>query len=154
MIRTELGRRAGLPLRKVFIHMEDIEYLSRLDRLGAMWLVTGAVVRHKEPPDGLVTRPTFDARLRDFSTPRPFAQEWKRLYSLRNMIHVGRLGRYVSVTQALSYVVVALVRTALFGERGYRRRTAFLAALYGYDGLARGVSQCSPRSLAEARRGA
>jgi GT2 family glycosyltransferase len=132
LIRADAARRAGLPLRQAFIRLEDVEYLTRVGRAGAMWLVPDAVVVHKEPAAEAITDPGLRARLADFTARRPFAGEWKRLYGLRNLIQFGRRGGYVSATQALSYVAVHVVRSLLFSERPLR--TARLAVLYGADG--------------------
>jgi rhamnopyranosyl-N-acetylglucosaminyl-diphospho-decaprenol beta-1,3/1,4-galactofuranosyltransferase len=132
LVRGEAARAAGLPLREAFIRLEDVEYLTRVRRSGAMWLVNRAVIVHKEPEAEAVTSLGLGHRLRDFTARRPFAQEWKRLYSLRNMIWAGRVHGYVSAGQALSYALVHLLRALAFAER--RRRTAFLVALYAYDG--------------------
>ena len=132
LIRAEAARAAGLPERRAFIRLEDVEYLTRVRRHGALWLVLAVTMVHKEPIADAVTTPGLRARLGDFTARRPFAQEWKRLYSLRNMIQFGRRHGYVSAGQALSYVLVHVGRSLLFGE--HRGRTAWLVALYGLDG--------------------
>ena len=132
LIRTAAARTAGLPERRAFIRLEDVEYLTRVRGSGPLWLVPAVTIVHKEPLADAITAPGLRARLGDFTARRPFAQEWKRLYSLRNMIAFGRRHGYVSAGQALSYVLVHVARSLLFGER--RLRTAWLAALYGADG--------------------
>ena len=132
LVRAGAARAAGLPERRAFIRLEDVEYLTRVRRHGALWLVPAVTMVHKEPIADAVTTPGLRARLGDFTARRPFAHEWKRLYSLRNMIQFGRRHGYVSAGQALSYVLVHVVRSLLFSER--RLRTAYLAALYGADG--------------------
>jgi rhamnopyranosyl-N-acetylglucosaminyl-diphospho-decaprenol beta-1,3/1,4-galactofuranosyltransferase len=132
LIRAEAAHAAGLPERRAFIRLEDVEYLTRVRRHGRLWLVPAVAMIHKEPIGDAVTAAGLRARLGDFTARRPFAQEWKRLYSLRNMIQFGRRHGYVSAGQALSYVLVHVARSLLFGER--RRRTAWLAAVYGLDG--------------------
>ena len=132
LVRAGAARRAGLPERAAFIRLEDVEYLTRLRRFGKLWLVPAVTIVHKEPAAEAVTDPGLRARLADFTARRPFAQEWKRLYSLRNMIQFGRRHGYVSGGQALSYVAVHVLRSLLFAERPLR--TARLAALYGLDG--------------------
>jgi len=132
LVRADAARRAGLPERRAFIRLEDVEYLTRLRRLGSLWLVPAATIVHKEPAADALIDAGLRARLADFTTRRPFAQEWKRLYSLRNMIQFGRRHGYVSAGQALSYVAVHVLRSLLFSERPLR--TARLAVLYGLDG--------------------
>jgi GT2 family glycosyltransferase len=132
LIRAAAARAAGLPERRAFIRLEDVEYLTRVRGSGPLWLVPSVVMVHKEPLADAVTAPGLRARLGDFTARRPFAQEWKRLYSLRNMIAFGRRHGYVSAGQACSYVLVHVARSLLFGE--HRLRTAWLAALYGADG--------------------
>jgi rhamnopyranosyl-N-acetylglucosaminyl-diphospho-decaprenol beta-1,3/1,4-galactofuranosyltransferase len=132
LIRTAAARAAGLPERRAFIRLEDVEYLTRVRDSGPLWLVPSVVMVHKEPIADAVTAPGLRARLGDFTARRPFAQEWKRLYSLRNMIAFGRRHGYVSATQALSYALVHVVRSLLFSEHGLR--TAFLVLLFASDG--------------------
>jgi GT2 family glycosyltransferase len=132
LIRAAAARAAGLPERRAVIRLEDVEYLTRVREWGPLWLVPSVAMVHKEPIADAVTAPGLRARLGDFTARRPFAQEWKRLYSLRNMIQFGRRHGYVSAGQAASYVLVHVLRSLLFSER--RLRTAWLAALYGTDG--------------------
>ncbi len=132
LIRADAARRAGLPVREAFIRLEDVEYLTRLRRFGRMWLVPAASIVHKEPAAEALTDAGLRARLADFTARRAFAQEFKRLYSLRNMIQFGRRHGYVSRGQALSYVAVHVLRSLLFAE--HPLATARLTALYGADG--------------------
>jgi hypothetical protein len=132
LIRTAAARQAGLPVREAFVRLEDVEYLLRVRRSGRLWLVRGASIVHKEREADAMTETGLRARMDDFRAARPFRDEWKRLYGLRNMIQFGRRGGYVSASQALSYVLVHVVRSLLFSE--HRFRTAFLVALYGADG--------------------
>jgi GT2 family glycosyltransferase len=132
LIRAGAARAAGLPERRAFIRLEDVEYLWRVRGSGPLWLVPAVTMVHKEPPADAITDGGLRARLADFTARRPFAAEWKRLYSLRNMIQFGRRGGYVSAGQAASYALVHIARSLLFSE--HRLRTARLAALFASDG--------------------
>ena len=122
----------SVPERRAFIRLEDVEYLWRVRGSGPLWLVPAVTMVHKEPPADAITDGGLRARLADFTARRPFAAEWKRLYSLRNMIQFGRRGGYVSAGQAASYALVHIARSLLFSE--HRLRTARLAALFASDG--------------------
>jgi GT2 family glycosyltransferase len=130
LVRTAAARRIGLPMREMFIRFEDVEYLQRLGPGERMWMVGASEIVHADP------QPVAGADLRtlwgDFSQPIPFAQQWKRLYGFRNLIHTGRLRGYTGPVQALSQFALQAARTLLFHER--RGRTLLLLAAYGWDG--------------------
>lgn len=133
LVRTASARRIGLPMREMFIRFEDVEYLSRLAAHDeTMWLVGASRIVHRDP------RPVAGADLRamwgDYSQRTPFAQQWKRLYGVRNQLWCGYRDGYVSRAQGLSQVLVQAVRTVLFHER--RRRSLRLLATYARDARA------------------
>jgi GT2 family glycosyltransferase len=130
LVRASAARRIGLPLREAFIRFEDVEYLQRLGAAEEMWMVTASEIVHRDPAPVAGS----DARTMwgDFSQPIPFAQQWKRLYGVRNLIVCGRRGGYMGAGQVLAYLAVQAVRTLLFHER--RWLTLRLLALYGRDG--------------------
>jgi rhamnopyranosyl-N-acetylglucosaminyl-diphospho-decaprenol beta-1,3/1,4-galactofuranosyltransferase len=74
LIRTAAARAAGLPERRAFIRLEDVEYLTRVRRSGPLWLVPAVTIVHKEPVADAITAPGLRARLGDFTARRPFAQ--------------------------------------------------------------------------------
>src|SRR5215210_8600101 len=57
LIRAAAARAAGLPERRAFIRLEDVEYLTRVRRHGALWLVPAVTMVHKEPIADAVTEP-------------------------------------------------------------------------------------------------
>jgi rhamnopyranosyl-N-acetylglucosaminyl-diphospho-decaprenol beta-1,3/1,4-galactofuranosyltransferase len=128
LIRADAARRIGLPKREMFIRFDDLEYLSRLRE--PLWLVDSARIVHKDP------RPVaagLRARWRDYARPTPFADQWKRLYGLRNLLYCGLRDGYFSRPRALSHIVVYAVRTLLLDER---RLTALaLLIAYARDGF-------------------
>jgi hypothetical protein len=130
LYRTEVVRRIGAPLREAFIRFEDLEYAARARPLGAMRLVNASVVVHKEavPLTGSDLRTLW----RDFTRGSRFPGLWKGVYGLRNVVYAGRRHGFVSGPAAVSYVAVQAVRVALFDDR--KGRTAYLFALYAYDG--------------------
>ena len=130
LFRTEAVRAMGLPLREAFIRFEDLEYSARLRRHGRMWLVPESLVVHKEAVP--VTGSDLRTLWRDFARPTRFEDQWKNVYGSRNVIFAGRRHGFVSAPAALSYVALQTARTLLFDPR--KLRTAYLLALYAYDG--------------------
>jgi GT2 family glycosyltransferase len=133
LVRTAAARRIGLPMREMFIRFEDVEYLSRLAAHGqTMWLVGASRIVHRDP------QPLAGADLRsmwgDYAQRIPFAQQWKRLYGVRNQLWCGYRDGYVSPAQGLSQVLVQAVRTGLFHER--RARSLRLLRVYARDARA------------------
>ena len=123
LIRADAARRIGLPKREMFIRFDDLEYVSRLRE--PLWLIDSARIVHKDPrpvPAGL------RARWRDYARPTPFADQWKRLYGLRNLLYCGLRDGYFTRPRALSHVLVYAVRTLVLDER----RAAALALLFMY----------------------
>jgi GT2 family glycosyltransferase len=134
IVRAAAARRVGLPLRRAFIHNDDVEYFARLRGQGRSWLVGASSIRHKAAVP--LTDASFAGRLREYLRPGPFAGEWKRMYALRNLVHTGRRHGFLSGGQALCYVATQAGRRLAFGER--RLRTARLVLLFGLHGW-RGV---------------
>ena len=133
LIRAQDARRAGLPLREVFIRFDDIEYVDRLGEGGrrAVVNVAAARIRHKEPAP--LVDVSLAATVRRFLTPRPFKDQWKHLYGVRNLIFAGRRHGWMSLPNALG---LGLQNVLLYLALGERRLTlARLAALYVADGL-------------------
>jgi rhamnopyranosyl-N-acetylglucosaminyl-diphospho-decaprenol beta-1,3/1,4-galactofuranosyltransferase len=126
LIRAGAARRAGLPMREMFIRFDDLEYVSRLR--GPIYLVAASRVLHKDPHP---VAPGFAARLRDYLRPTPFAEQWKRLYGLRNLLYCGLRDGYFTLPRATSHVLVYAVRTLLLDER--RLTTLRLLARYALD---------------------
>jgi glycosyltransferase involved in cell wall biosynthesis len=128
LVRTEAARATEPPMRQMFIRFEDLEYVSRLR--GQMWLIAASRIVHRDP------RPVAGANLRelwaDYSEPIPFAQQWKRLYGVRNMLYCGFRDGYNGPARALSQLLVQALRTLAFHER--RLLTLRLLARYALDG--------------------
>jgi GT2 family glycosyltransferase len=133
LIRSDDARRAGLPLRQVFIRFDDIEYIDRLGADGerGIWNVSGARIRHKEPV------PLVDVSLlgtvRSFFSRREFAGQWKHLYGVRNLIFAGRRHGWMTRVNAVGMGVQNVALFLLLGE--HRRRLAWLSARYTIDGM-------------------
>jgi GT2 family glycosyltransferase len=151
LIRAEDARRAGLPVREVFIRFDDIEYIDRLGEGGARSVVnvSAATIRHKEPVP--LVDVSLAGTLRTFLTKRPFAGQWKHLYGVRNLIFAGRRHGWMSLPNALGMGLQNVLLFLALGER--RLRLAYLAALYTHDGLRGRFRNLEPKdwpALAEA----
>jgi rhamnopyranosyl-N-acetylglucosaminyl-diphospho-decaprenol beta-1,3/1,4-galactofuranosyltransferase len=130
LVRTSIAAREHPPRRDFFIWYDDLEWVSRLRRHGRLWLVPGARIVHKDPRP--LTSVGLRARWRDFRRGHRFEDSWKRSYGLRNMVWCGRRDGYVTRLRAVSYVLVAAVRTLLFERR--RVLSLRLTARYARDG--------------------
>lgn len=132
LIRSDAARRAGLPMREMFIRNDDVEYSLRLAGLGPMWLVPSSTIVHHDPTP-FVGADSWRARLREYTSRPPLADEWKNLYALRNLLFLARRHGVLSTAQALSFAAPQVLRRLLVGDR--RLRACWLASAYAYDGL-------------------
>lgn len=130
LVRTEVAREIGLPIRELFIRFDDIEWFSRIGEDRPMYNVGTATFAHKDPQPFL--RRDLRTVWRDLSRPTPFRSGWKQAYHLRNLLFTGRRAGWVTGTGALSHVAVAAGRALAFDER--RGRTAHLLLLMAADG--------------------
>jgi rhamnopyranosyl-N-acetylglucosaminyl-diphospho-decaprenol beta-1,3/1,4-galactofuranosyltransferase len=148
LVRTSLAAREEPPRRDFFIWYDDLEWVSRLRRHGRLWLVPGATIVHKDPRP--LTSVGARAHWRDFRRGHAFEESWKRSYGLRNVVWCGRRDGYVTRARAVSYVLVAAVRTLLF-ER-HRWLSLRLTARYARDGWRGRFVNVAPRDWAELPR--
>ena len=128
-MRAGAARAIGLPMREMFIRFEDVEYLGRLGPNERMWLIGPAEIVHRDPQP---VAAGLSPRWREYRQRTPFAEQWKRLYGVRNLLYAGRRGGYITAPQAVSQVLVQAVRTLLFHER--RLATLRLLWIYARDG--------------------
>jgi glycosyltransferase involved in cell wall biosynthesis len=128
LVRTDAARRIEPPMREMFIRFEDLEYVSRLR--GRMWLIAASRTVHHDPRP--VAAADFREMWADYSQPVPFAEQWKRLYGVRNLLYCGFRDGYIGPLQAVSQVLVQAVRTLAFHDQ--RLLTLRLLARYGLDG--------------------
>jgi rhamnopyranosyl-N-acetylglucosaminyl-diphospho-decaprenol beta-1,3/1,4-galactofuranosyltransferase len=130
LVRSAAARRISPPRREFFIWFDDLEWTSRLRRLGDLWLVPASRIVHRDE------RPLPDA------SPRALVQDllrgegqqrtWKRAYGLRNIIWTGRRDGWFTPGRALAFSAVAGLRSLLSGRP--RLRALRLTLLYAYDG--------------------
>jgi rhamnopyranosyl-N-acetylglucosaminyl-diphospho-decaprenol beta-1,3/1,4-galactofuranosyltransferase len=130
LVRSAAARRISPPRREFFIWFDDLEWTSRLRRLGDLWLVPASRMVHRDE------RPLPDA------SPRALVQEllrgeeqqraWKRAYGVRNIIWTGRRDGWFTPARALAFGAVAGLRSLLSGPP--RVRALRLTLLYAYDG--------------------
>ena len=130
LVRTEAARRTDPPRREFFIWWDDLEWVLRLGRLGALWLVPASRIAHADPRPMEST--SLRTRWRDFRDAGEFRGGWKRAYGLRNLLHCGRREGFFTPARALSFVAVWCLRGLLF--ESHRRRTLRLTVMYARDG--------------------
>ncbi|GAC1325426.1 MAG: glycosyltransferase family 2 protein [Thermoleophilaceae bacterium] len=130
LVRRALAARVEPPRRDFFIWYDDLEWVSRLRRIGSLWLIPASEIVHLD--ERPLASTDLGSRWRDFARGERFDRSWKRTYGLRNMVYCGRREGYVGAGQAVSYVAVAALRALLFESP--RARVAWLMALYARDG--------------------
>lgn len=130
LVRAEAARAVDPPRRDMFIWFDDLEWCDRLRSVGTLWLVPEARIAHADPRplDSL----TLPALLREFARGYPFAQRWKRVYGLRNMLFCGRRNGTMTLPRAAAFTLASALRGLLFEDR--RRRTLLLVLAFARDG--------------------
>jgi rhamnopyranosyl-N-acetylglucosaminyl-diphospho-decaprenol beta-1,3/1,4-galactofuranosyltransferase len=130
LVRAEAARRTAPPRREFFIWFDDLEWTSRLRRLGDLWLVPESRMVHRDE------RPLPDvspvALVRDLLRGEELPRMWKRAYGLRNIIWTGRRDGWFTPARALAFSAVAALRSVLSGP--HRLRALRLTLLYAHDG--------------------
>jgi rhamnopyranosyl-N-acetylglucosaminyl-diphospho-decaprenol beta-1,3/1,4-galactofuranosyltransferase len=130
LVRSDAARRTAPPRREFFIWFDDLEWTSRLRRLGDLWLIPSSRMVHRDE------RPLPDASpaalVRDLLRGEERPRMWKRAYGLRNIIWTGRRDGWFTPARALAFSAVAALRSLLSGPP--RLRALRLTLLYAHDG--------------------
>jgi rhamnopyranosyl-N-acetylglucosaminyl-diphospho-decaprenol beta-1,3/1,4-galactofuranosyltransferase len=130
LVRATVAERTDPPRRDLFIWWDDLEWVSRLRRMGRVWLVPASRIVHHDPQPMPAT--DLRSRWREFRTPPSFDQTWKRTYGLRNLIFCGRREGYLTAARAAALASVTAARIVLFERQ--RARTLRLTGAYAIDG--------------------
>ncbi|SAL09483.1 Galactofuranosyl transferase GlfT1 [Caballeronia arvi] len=116
-IRHEAVRRVGFPLKEYFVWHDDVEYTTRLSRIGEVRCVTASRMVHKDsetrdlPRHSLSFRDWYDSR------KMPAAAQWKHACGLRNYVDMIFRHRGRAPLWAASMFGRRLVRIIIFGDR-------------------------------------
>jgi rhamnopyranosyl-N-acetylglucosaminyl-diphospho-decaprenol beta-1,3/1,4-galactofuranosyltransferase len=130
LVRASAAGRSGPPRRDFFIWFDDLEWTSRLGRLGGLWLIPASRIVHRDERPLADTSTT--ALARDLVRGQPFDGMWKRAYGLRNIIWTGHRDGWFTPARAIAFTAVACLRALLSGRR--RLRALRLTLLYARDG--------------------
>ena len=146
LVRTAAARATEPPFAPFFIYSDDFEYSVRLARQGAMWLVPGAVVAHKEARNQPMTRRAelFNRLLGWQLTSTTWEAAWRNLFALRNFVWL-RTRHEGMGTGEFAFTVAQFVLKAFMYDEKPLRRVPWLVryALDGRRGVFRNVTPAS-----------
>jgi rhamnopyranosyl-N-acetylglucosaminyl-diphospho-decaprenol beta-1,3/1,4-galactofuranosyltransferase len=134
LVRARAARATEPPFAPLFIYSDDFEYSARLREQGAMWLVPGAVMLHKEARNQPMTRRArlFNRLLGWQLTSTTYEAAWRNLFAIRNYVWLrtrhdglGRLG--------FAWLVAQFVLKAFMYDEKPVRRVPWLVR-YGWLG--------------------
>lgn len=78
LVRTEVVKKIGYPIKEYFIHNDDIEYCLRLLTVGEIKLIPNSKILHKE-----ASQQPIISRI-------PLSKMWLQYYGIRNLISIAR----------------------------------------------------------------
>ncbi len=138
LVRREAALATDPPFAPFFIYSDDFEYFLRIGRQGAMWLLPGAVVEHKEGRNQPMTRRgvLFNRLLGWQLTSTTWEAAWRNLFALRNFVWL-RTRHEGMGTLGFAFLVAQFVLKAFMYDERPLRRVPWLIR-YALDGR-RGV---------------
>ncbi len=148
LIRANAVRAGGLPRREFFVWMDDVDFSTRLARLGELWVVADARIVHNDGRQA--NYGSFRKLLGDYLTPVSPENFWKYGYGLRNLLAWGRESGRMRPWHAASYTAVYIARSLLFDRQKVIRCKALLAmARDGWSGRFRTVPPAAWKGIAD-----
>lgn len=123
LVRTAVARALDPPIAEFFIWADDYEYCLRLGTLGAIQLVPGAVIVHKDVAPAFQTRRSrFFNRLLGWEVQATrYDQAWRNLCGIRNWVWMKQRHEGLS-TLGFALILGRFVAKALmYDERPLRR---------------------------------
>ena len=130
LVRMSAARAIDPPRRDFFIWYDDLEYFLRVRGRGALWLVPSSRMVHRDVRE--LSALTLGALVREFARGYPFADRWKRIYGLRNMLFCGRRHGFLNAAQAARVAFASVARALLF--ESHKLLTLRLVVRYARDG--------------------
>jgi rhamnopyranosyl-N-acetylglucosaminyl-diphospho-decaprenol beta-1,3/1,4-galactofuranosyltransferase len=150
LVRTRAARATDPPFAPFFIYSDDFEYSLRIRELGAMWLIPGAVIEHKEARNQPVTRrAAFFNRLLGWQlTATRYDAAWRNLFAIRNYVWMRTQHEGLG-TLGFAFLVAQFVLKAFMYDERPGRRVPWLIryAIQGRRGEFRNIK---PESWAKA----
>ncbi len=134
---------AGLPLKDFFIHFDDVEYAARLAKLGKAYLVTQALITHKE---GQATNSIPCSAFGLKSSAIKYERLWLSYFGFRNMVWlISRKKVPVFRFMIILRLVKLMMHVCIFEDRKLARLRFWTSALV--DGLLGNFDNGRPRRL-------
>jgi rhamnopyranosyl-N-acetylglucosaminyl-diphospho-decaprenol beta-1,3/1,4-galactofuranosyltransferase len=146
LVRVSAARATEPPFAPFFIYSDDFEYSLRLRAQGAMWLVPGAVVTHKEARNQPMTRrATIFNRLLGWQlTSTTWEAAWRNLFALRNYVWMRTRHERMGTAEFVFVVAQFVLKAFMYDERPLRRAPWLIRyAIDGRRGVFRNVTPAS-----------
>src|SRR4051794_10367222 len=123
LVRARAARGTDPPFAPFFIYSDDFEYSLRLRRQGAMWLIPGAVVLHKEARDQPMTRRArvFNRVLGWQLTSTTWEAAWRNLFALRNYVWLRTRHEGMGAAEFAFVLAQFVLKAFMYDEKPVRR---------------------------------
>lgn len=129
LIKRDVVKNIGLPIKDFFIWLDDAEYSMRMRNHGYMtYLVVDSLVVHK-------TKENYQARETDINNQN--YQKYK--YAIRNRIIFNRLTLTPGIRKCFSIIFTAFRLSALIFKKGLKNRVRLIILLSVINGLLKKV---------------
>ncbi|MCK4256009.1 glycosyltransferase family 2 protein [candidate division WOR-3 bacterium] len=99
LLKREVVKKAGLPMRELFMGGDDTEYIKRISKVSKIYLVPESIIFHYD--DVPIRMKTFMGIKKIRSTP--IERVWLGYYSLRNSLFLGK--RELKIYKYVLYVM-------------------------------------------------
>jgi GT2 family glycosyltransferase len=146
LVRCSAARATEPPFAPFFIYSDDFEYSVRLREQGALWLIPGAVMVHKEARNQPMTRRAelFNRLLGWQLTSTTWEAAWRNLFALRNYVWLRTRHEGMSTAGFAFVVAQFVVKAFMYDERPLRRVPWLIRyALHGRRGEFRNITPAS-----------
>ena len=149
LVRGDAARAEDPPKAEFFIWCDDYEWCLRLRRRGAVRLVLGSEIVHKDAGHGFTTRRgELVNRLTGWSfAATPYSGFWRNICGVRNYVWMRKVHMGESALGAAGTVAQFAVKALLYDERPFARLPWILRA--GLDGRRGRFATITPQEWAE-----
>jgi rhamnopyranosyl-N-acetylglucosaminyl-diphospho-decaprenol beta-1,3/1,4-galactofuranosyltransferase len=144
LVRRDAAEAAGLPKSEFFIWVGDLEWCLRLRRRGAIWLIPGSAIVHKdENPQVPVGRFAPLSEIRRSLRRMSDTEIWRHVYCFRNMSWIRKTYDGERLPGFAWHLSWHWARVLLNDRRKLRRMRWYLE--YGLAGRRGEFRNCPPR---------
>jgi len=137
-------QKIGFPKKEFFLHYDDVEYCTRLRKLGKILLIPNSIIIHKEAAKKGIPRVFLGKK----SVRVPYNKFWLRYYGIRNLTWLGRkcstnkLNFYFGMLKTLIRSVIGVI---LFDDNKLKRIKLIVSAYI--DGLKGNFDNEKPKRI-------